>query len=135
MLTDKNIPQNNLILGREFEGCRLTRPNSIFIFMFKTVTEIVFNNIPKIITVFGIKAKLLLRVRESCAADISTLFCDEHANNVEIFITTSVNIIFFHYLKCINKILSGKDIRPSNQDPLTKLALKKYNKKLKFKTN
>ena len=80
---------------------------------------------PKIIHLPGIKRNLRQYLKNNEEV-LSDLFCVEHIDSINQFISILINIVLHHYIKIINNILSGKDSRYCNLDNVTTQAFKTY---------
>lgn len=129
MCANEELPQNILIRERQYEGCSLSHPSSNFSKAFEFCTRILLYKIPFVFVTYEEKKKLSAKLENDCIHMISKLFCEEHQNLSEIFISATVNIVVHCYINNINKILKGKDHRRALQDPLTKLAYFKCKKR------
>ena len=120
-----NVPQNLFIQLKEYKNCKLIKPSSKFTEIFSKLTQKALYILPKIIHLPGIKRNLrqyLINNEEV----LSDLFCVEHIDSINQFISILINIVLHHYIKIINNILSGKDSRYCNLDNVTTQAFKTY---------
>lgn len=127
--SSSNLPQNLLIQQRQYNKCTLMSPSAEFIRVFHRCTETILNQLPYIILKYNLKKRLLSVVTEHNSADADAIFCAEHKHNFNNFVQIMVNLLVFHYIKNINKLLQGKDFRRMKQDPLFYLAYEKIKKK------
>jgi hypothetical protein len=128
MCSKVNLKENVLIVERQYEACNLIHPSSHFTAIFRQITKCLLGNIPKFILCYSIKTKLMSIVLNEFEADIAAMFCKQHRETVFLFVKVCVNTVFYSYLAKINKTLSRKDLRYTNENPVIKLA---YNKFLK----
>lgn len=126
----EDLPENILIRKRQYSKGSLISPSATFINSFKLISENVYSMMPSIINSYGIKKSLKSNINET---NFNSLFCKDHSAMVSKFVSISINICLFHYIKTVNNILSGKDIRYKNLDILTNLAFSKYEKRRKGK--
>lgn len=131
--TEDELDENVLIHQRQYPDSKLQFPSIKFLNIFNQVTYLVLCVVPKLICTYEIKQKIITQIKTKFEEDVRALFCTTHMSNTNLFIKVVVNIILFSYIKNINKILSGKDIRGANQDPLTGLAFNKLKKKRRSK--
>lgn len=102
------LSQNILIRNRQYKDNKLFHPTSNFTNAFHRLTSTLHHILPSLVTNVGIKRQILQSIDK---ANYSDIFCGEHPEYAENFIKITFNVIFFDYIRNINCILYGKDVR------------------------
>nr|CAI5836819.1 unnamed protein product [Callosobruchus analis] len=63
--------------------------------------------------------------------DFTHVFCLQHKDAfTKQLLDIRINVLVFHYIRRINRILNGKDLRHKDDDILTQKAFQKYSQKV-----
>nr|CAI5856391.1 unnamed protein product [Callosobruchus analis] len=98
MVTREEVDQNQLIKLRQFKNCNLTLPTQDFSKSVNEITDLIFTALP-----LYHKDAFTKQLLDIC-----------------------INVLVFHYIRRINRILNGKDLRHKDDDILTQ----KYSQKV-----
>jgi hypothetical protein len=114
---------HNLIKFREYAPRALLRPNTPFIILFGRCTEITHYFLSQLCVEQQFKQKLAAKI----AGNVKNNFVCEKHNLFKIFVTHFLNFYIHTWIKNVNMILKGLDIRSAN-DEIKMLALNRYKK-------
>ncbi|VEN38885.1 unnamed protein product, partial [Callosobruchus maculatus] len=128
MMTEDDLFRNKLIKLRQFSNCRLKHPSTQFSKALERITNLVFKVLPLYISSFNLKQKIFDYIS---GIDLTLIFCTEHRDTLKkTFLDICINVLIYHYVRRINRILNGKDLRHKDIDILTQKAFQKYSRKL-----
>ncbi|KAI4456627.1 transposase is4 [Holotrichia oblita] len=124
------LSQNTLIRNRQYKDNKLFHPTSNFTNAFHRLASTLHHILPSLVTNVGIKRQIRQSIDK---ANYSDIFCGEHPEYAENFIKITFNVIFFYYIRNINCILYGNDVRQKDLHVVTRLAYTKLCKKRAIK--
>nr|CAI5851189.1 unnamed protein product [Callosobruchus analis] len=130
MVTREEVDQNQLIKLRQFKNCNLTLPTQDFSKSVNEITDLIFTALPLYVTCFKLKRKIFDYISEKI--DFTHVFCRlQHKDAfTKQLLDICINVLVFHYIRRINRILNGKDLRHKDDDILTQKAFQKYSQKV-----
>ncbi|KAH1028611.1 hypothetical protein HUJ05_001950 [Dendroctonus ponderosae] len=124
-------PHNILIKHREYimrEGPSSLFTSTKFFAAYRHIANVIFFLIPKFITSYGIRKKIIDHLRTE--VDIGYVFCAEHhEENTYLMYKVCTNVILFSYVSKVNRILCRRDFRHRDDDEVTRLAFSKFSTK------
>nr|CAI5835669.1 unnamed protein product [Callosobruchus analis] len=93
------------------------------------ITDLIFTALPLYVTCFKLKRKIVDYISEKI--DFTPVFCLQHKDAfTKQLLDICINVLVFHYIRRINRILNGKDLRHKDDDILTQKAFQKYSQKV-----
>ncbi|CAH0564359.1 unnamed protein product [Brassicogethes aeneus] len=113
---------------RQFEGHNLINPDYLFSYTLNNTTIFILEILPSIIHKYGIKKIILTELQNQ---HFQFLLCDEHIHlkHDDLF-KVIINVVLFDYIKLLNRVLRGIDLRLIDSNDLFRKAHEKFLKRI-----
>lgn len=108
---------------KTYANCTMMHPSEFYLNIFhQMISETIFL-LPLCLNSFKILEKLADQIN---IPNIETIFCRNHVSFSNFLIKKTIIFFILFYIKKINKVLKGTDLRHKNFDAVCNLAFQKY---------